>query len=126
MKKVLTLSAGLMISAALFASGYREASAGIRIELEGNPTTGYSWTYTAGTEGIVRELSVEYIKKETAAGAVGSGGIFVFVFEALAPGETELRFVYKRPWENVDGPVQEAVYLVKVDANKRISAEKRE
>jgi inhibitor of cysteine peptidase len=123
MKHALILSAGLMVSTALFASGYQEA-AGIRIELEGNPTTGYSWTYTAGTEGIVKEISADYIKKETAPGVIGSGGVFVFVFEGLAPGETELRFVYSRPWDSVE-PAREAIYLVRVGVNGSIRAERR-
>ncbi|MDR2095986.1 MAG: protease inhibitor I42 family protein [Treponema sp.] len=125
MKRTLILSAGLMVSAVLFASGYRESHAGIRIELEGNPTMGYSWTYTAGTAGIVKEISADYVKNETTPGIVGSGGVFVFVFAALAPGETELRFVYTRPWDSTIEPAREAVYRVKVDADKRISAEKR-
>jgi inhibitor of cysteine peptidase len=122
MKDMLILSAGLMVSTALFAAGYQEA-AGIRIELEGNPTTGYSWTYTAGTEGIVKEISADYIKKETAPGIVGSGGMFVFLFEGLAPGETELRFVYSRPWDAAN-PAREAIYLVRVDADRKIRAER--
>jgi inhibitor of cysteine peptidase len=113
-----------MVSTALFASGYQEA-AGIRIELEGNPTTGYSWTYTAETEGIVKEISADYIKSETAPGAAGSGGVFVFVCEGLAPGETKLRCVYSRPWESAPEPAREAVFLVRVDADRKIRVERR-
>ena len=67
----------------------------LTISLEGNPTTGYSWQVRAGSEHLDL-LSQEYEPGGTAAGA---GGVEVFRFRALAPGETEIAFDYRRPWE---------------------------
>ena len=89
------------------------------IELEGNPTTGYSWTYTMSPEGIVRESARGHREKPGDDGGV-TGKSFLFVFEAFAPGETELRFTYRRPWENEE-PVRTAVYILKAHQNGTIT-----
>jgi inhibitor of cysteine peptidase len=65
------------------------------VELAGNPTTGYSWHVRAGSEHLDL-LGQEYEPGGTAAGA---GGVEVFRFRALAPGEAEIDFDYRRPWE---------------------------
>ena len=85
------------------------------VELEGNPTTGYTWVYTMSPEGVAREVSSEYIPDTTNAAAVGSGGKFVFVFEAVAPGEAELSFSYLRVWEENIPPLRTLTYKLIVD-----------
>jgi predicted secreted protein len=121
MKRGLFLAAGLIVSAVLFAHASRDGSPNAVIELEGNITTGYSWTYTIEGEGIVREVSNEYRQNGNARGALGSGGVFAFEFEGLSPGETLLRFVYARPWEKEAAPARSAVYVLHVDKDKRVT-----
>jgi len=85
------------------------------VELNGNPTTGYTWVYTMSPEGVLREISNEYIPDNTVEGVVGSGGKYIFTFEALINGETELIFSYLRAWEE-DTPVEATIaYRATVD-----------
>jgi predicted secreted protein len=81
------------------------------VELTGNPTTGYTWVYTMSPEGVVREASQEYIADKT--GVVGSGGKFIFTFEALAAGEAEIIFSHLRTWEKE--ALETVVYTATVD-----------
>ena len=90
------------------------------IELAGNPTTGYSWEYTMSPENIIREVSNEYIADKTETNVVGSGGKFVFTFEAVTQGETTLVFSYRRPWED-DPPAQTITYKALVDGKNNIT-----
>ncbi len=69
------------------------------IALGSNPTTGYSWQ-ESHDENILELVESKYeMGKEAGQGVVGAGGIEYFRFKALKAGETEITFVYKRPWE---------------------------
>ena len=74
-----------------------QAAAGDRfaIELAGNPTTGYTW------QVHVDSRHLELLGREYQPGgiAAGAGGVEVFLFRAIAPGETEIDCDYRRPWE---------------------------
>lgn len=94
------------------------SSAQYRIELNGNATTGYSWVYTADPEGIVKEVSSEYLPEEE--GKTGAPGVFVFVFEGVKEGETTLNFSYVRSWEEEEDP-DTADFLLAVDAEGNIT-----
>ena len=90
------------------------------VELTGNPTTGYTWVYSMSPEGVVREVSNEYIADKTDKAVVGSSGKFIFTFEALTAGETELIFSYLRVWEE-DTPASETIiYRATVDHKNSI------
>lgn len=93
----------------------------VTIELSGNPTTGYSWSYTMSPEGIIREVSHEYRQREDAEGIVGAGGSFLFVFEGVTPGQVELRFSYARPWEKTKPAVDTTVFTMEVDPDMNIT-----
>ena len=95
------------------------------IELEGNRTTGYSWTYTMSPEGVIREQSHTYVSSSNPQGASGVGGTFVFTFEAVSEGEAELIFSYSRAWD--DGPAANmAFYRATVNANGNLTIEQIE
>ena len=90
------------------------------IKINGNPTTGYSWYLNnedelkaAGVEPInLNEYkSGNYVQDEAPQGMCGVGGVFDFKFK-LAEGKKnvpDIKFSYKRPWENNDG-----IFLIKV------------
>lgn len=85
------------------------------IELDGNPTTGYSW-FLENVEKLNNQLliplnlndknSADFYKKtpgpgeENEARKLGVGGIYHFKFHAneVNSGDEVLHFVYKRPW----------------------------
>ena len=79
-----------------------------------NPTTGYGWTVTEDPEGILTQLSDEYIPDEVDPEIVGSGGIHTWTYEGNAPGEVTLNFVYARSFEE-DSTIEDLTYTIIVN-----------
>ena len=123
MKKQTVLLFIAMVS--LFGCAGMQARKTETIELEGNPTTGYTWVYSMSPEGVVAEVSNEYIPDQTAPGVVGSGGKFVFTFEAVAAGEAELVFSYLRTWEGTIPALRTAIYRAIVDNKNNLTLTER-
>ena len=70
----------------------------ITIELEGNPSTGYTWDGKDVDASILKqEGEVEF--KSSNPGLIGSGGIMTLTFKAQKAGTTTLNLIYHRPWE---------------------------
>jgi inhibitor of cysteine peptidase len=82
------------------------------VELEANPTTGYTWQMTADPGGQVQLVGSDYAA--TGTQLPGSGGTQTFTFQAAATGTTSLAFGYVRPWETGVAPVKTATFPVKV------------
>lgn len=71
---------------------------GLVVSLEGNPTTGFEWTY--GIEGsTVEAVSDTYSSKAQAQPTTGAGGIYTFEFKAAGTGSSTINFTYARSWE---------------------------
>ena len=71
--------------------------ADLEVELGANPTTGYTWRYDVADGARLRFKSRRF--RPTAMGPqppLGSGGIQLFVFEAVASGSERLHFEYRR------------------------------
>lgn len=79
----------------------------LEVTLPGNITTGYSWKMT-GLEGdsIKPTGHPQYLPNPAPAGRVGTGGQFVFKFNAAKPGTAKLTLAYARPWEKDTPPAQ--------------------
>jgi inhibitor of cysteine peptidase len=72
----------------------------LRIELPGNPTTGFLWSVTAVKgKSAVQSGKVHYQASPTATGIVGSSGTFTATFKAVKVGKVVVTMAYKRPWE---------------------------
>jgi predicted secreted protein len=79
------------------------------IKVSGNPTTGYGWYLKNKAELTNSEVLVasnlnqygsgDYITNPHPEGMVGVGGNYYFKFNAKAPGNVQLIFEHKRPWE---------------------------
>lgn len=67
-------------------------------ELEGNPTTGYTWQLKEGDPTKV-EITDEYIADETDKDIVGVGGKYKFTVTPKAPGNVTVECVYSRSFE---------------------------
>ncbi|MDP4108668.1 MAG: protease inhibitor I42 family protein [Bacillota bacterium] len=65
----------------------------VNVELRRNPTTGFTWHYSLGNEGIL-EKSAESYTPDSAL--TGSGGVCVWSFKALKAGQAKLIFKYYR------------------------------
>jgi len=92
------------------------------IILEGNATTGYSWTYTISpADGVVRYVSDKYTPNENKDGAAGVGGKHSFTFEAVAEGEAEIVFSYRREWQTDVAPEKTETYKAIVDSKNNLT-----
>ena len=88
----------------------------LKIKLESNMTTGYSWNLSENTdEGIVMMVSSEYKESKKEKEMVGAGGTETFIFEAKDNGRTEILLEYKKPWEENTEP--EKVFKITVTVN---------
>lgn len=68
------------------------------IRLLSNPTTGYSWRFTAYPQFMVNTLiSHEYQKPQS--NMVGTQGMEIFTFKAEKPGKTTYVFEYGKLWD---------------------------
>ena len=92
-----------------------------KVELEGNATTGFEWTYTMDPDGIVEEIFSEYLTEETEEDMVGVGGTYIFEFRGVEQGDVTLTFRYARSWEDVE-PEQVVSYELHVDEDGNITA----
>ena len=83
----------------------------LTIALEANPTTGYRWELAECNQSILIQQGES---SDAASQPVrpGSSGLESWRFAAKAEGETELRLVYHRPWEEDTEPAQ--TFTVKV------------
>lgn len=86
------------------------------LALPANPTTGYAWTLVLPPAGAVLALEsqVFHPAPQGTPGLVGAGGSQVFIFRALAPGDTHLEAVYARPWEKDQPPAARQRHAVSV------------
>ncbi len=93
----------------------------LRVELDSNPTTGYTWSYRASPEGLLTEQSNEYTPQPVEEGVVGSGGVqlYVFVPAAGAHGSVELTFLEGRSWE--EGAVRRFQLYIDINDNGEVS-----
>lgn len=69
------------------------------VVLAGNVTTGYSWQVEGIDAAILSAAEPVYVSESE---LMGAGGSYTFTFTAAGSGETELRLVYLRPWEQVE------------------------
>lgn len=84
-----------------------EAGDDVQVILNGNPTTGYSWTATVGDKTVVQQQGdPAYAQESTDPSVVGAGGTYTFTFEAAAAGQTTLTLDYARSFEEGVAPIQ--------------------
>jgi inhibitor of cysteine peptidase len=85
------------------------------VRLDANRTTGFAWTWSASTPGVLTAAGEPAYESAAApAGTAGAGGAQVFSFTAAAPGTTTLRFAYARAWEKDVPPARTVTYDVTV------------
>ena len=72
----------------------------IRITLESNITTGYSWENADRVDADVLALdSDDYVSDPNPEELDGVGGSTVIVYRALKPGKTKIDLVYSQSWD---------------------------
>jgi len=85
------------------------------VRLPSNPTTGYRWIYVEPKDAVLRvDGPSSFEAAQSSAGAVGAGGTEIWKLAPFKPGQQQLRFEYRRPWEQDVAPAQIATYAVTV------------
>lgn len=86
----------------------------LRLKLDSNPTTGYSWDIASSPDaGVVRQFEkMRYVREGE---LIGSGGYQLYRFKPLKKGTATISFEYKRPWEKDAEPVKK--YTVRIVVN---------
>ncbi|HLO31615.1 MAG TPA: protease inhibitor I42 family protein [Anaerolineales bacterium] len=94
-----------------------EASAGrgFKIIIESNPTTGYHWEMMQDStdENVVKFMSKEY-KSTSEPGTVGGGGVDIWTFKAVNPGETKIVLGYYPPSNTPTDPERTETFRLSV------------
>ena len=131
MKKILgiltfTLILGLLVGCGPKDSTLTDANNGqpatikvggrIVVELEANPTTGFTWEASNLDTTILKQLGETVYKPASSTPLPGSGGTQVLRFEAVAPGTTTLTLIYHRTFETNVPPAK--TYTIKVTVEK--------
>jgi len=77
------------------------------VTLKSNPTTGYRWEVVENQESILEQMGeAEFKQSDTGEPPlVGAGGWEIFRFKAISTGQTSLKLVYHRPWEEGVEPI---------------------
>ena len=84
------------------------------VRLPSNPTTGYRWIYVEPKDAVLRVDGPSSYDAQSAGGAAGAGGTEIWKLAPLKPGQQQLRFEYRRPWEPDVAPSRVATYTVTV------------
>ncbi|MHB1018202.1 MAG: protease inhibitor I42 family protein [Coriobacteriia bacterium] len=82
------------------------------VELEGNPTTGFTWMEAEVPEMLESRGEPEF---ESASDALGAGGMMTLTYDAIEAGEGTLELQYARPWESVDAEERFSVTVTVVE-----------
>lgn len=72
------------------------------LELEGNPSTGYSWQMRNSDPAIAEVKYQSFQNSGHKPHFVGAPGKFVWQIKGLQKGSTEVTFRYYRNWEKFD------------------------
>ncbi len=93
-----------------------------KVILNGNPTTGYAWTWVVASENDIVEVDGGYAADESAEGLmlVGAGGKYCFTLRGVSEGDAVITFAYARAWETKE-PLYTLVYHVHVDAAMNVT-----
>ena len=73
------------------------------IVLQSNPTTGYAWFLRNMDGALIQPVKHEYKKPQKGMMGAPSEEVWIFNVQSngfIVPRQTELHFVYARPWSN--------------------------
>ena len=76
----------------------------LQVNLEGNPTTGYTWSVEDLDATVLKVVSEPEF--HPASNALGANGTLTFRFEAVGTGRTTLKLIYSRPFEKGVPPLK--------------------
>jgi len=74
------------------------------IQLAANGSTGYSWKILPYDSAVIKQIGEPEYKSNS--DAIGSAGIITFKFQTVADGQTDLKLVYQKKWEEDAAPAK--------------------
>jgi len=98
-RKTLMLTSITLLLLALFSCQTSQKESTIIINLDSNPSTGYSWQLEISGEGEAELIEESYEEKNRMEYVTGAPGVETFVLQPTKAGELKLTFSYLRPWE---------------------------
>ncbi len=82
----------------------------ILIELDANPTTGYSWETKSADDAVLKQKSKQFLTwsqmNPEMQPAVGQGGRTTFTYQVTGPGKSTISLAYRRPREEDVEPAE--------------------
>ena len=81
------------------------------IRRESNPSTGYNWSIQYDKSFL--ELLSQTYEPQSSEIKLGSGGYETFLFKTLKSGNTEIKMIYKRKFE--ENASNSVTFLVKIN-----------
>jgi inhibitor of cysteine peptidase len=76
------------------------------VELDANPSTGFTWDVAALDTKILTQVGQAEFKSASTTPMPGQGGTQTLRFQAIAPGTTTLKLIYHRPFDQTTPPAQ--------------------
>jgi inhibitor of cysteine peptidase len=83
----------------------------VKIDLEENPSTGYTWQWECDTPEAVELVGDDYVQGGE-EDMVGAPGMRSFRFKALAPATATISFTYGQDWDGGQQAPESAKTLV--------------
>jgi predicted secreted protein len=84
------------------------------IELAESPSTGYCWHYTISDPAILAledKKTFDFNKPNI----IGGSSQIIWIFKCLKLGECKIHFSYYNSWKHEAFPLDEYIYIVKVE-----------
>ncbi len=87
----------------------------LELVLEANPTTGYRWEVSEVDPRILVPGRSKFLRR---SGLIGAGGKETLFFKGNSPGRTELRLLFRHPFERGKPPPKEFHIIVTVNRRR--------
>jgi len=75
----------------------------LEVILPGNPTTGYVWEVSSPDSNVLIPGKADFFANDN---AIGSGGMEIIKFHAIAAGTSHLKLIFHRPFEQNISPLK--------------------
>ncbi|MCB2290384.1 protease inhibitor I42 family protein [Clostridium sp. CS001] len=84
------------------------------IELTESPSTGYCWHHTISDSSVV-SLEEKEVFDFNKPNIIGGSLQVIWIFRCLKLGECKIHFSYYNSWKSDPFPIDEYIYIVKVE-----------
>lgn len=85
-----------------------------KVVIDSNPSTGYHWEIVGELDASVVELVSREYQSTSQPGLVGGGGVDIWTFKAVGPGETTITLGSYPPSNDATQPAQTEAFTVQV------------